>query len=671
MADALQSLNAEQRRVVEEGDGACLVLAGAGSGKTRTLVHRVGHLLSKGVASDEILLLTFTNKAAREMVSRLEELTGVRLDRRRAGTFHSVAVGLLRTYAFEAHLSPRFTILDADDAERLLKLCIKNEGMDDDRRFPSPSVLGSVYSLARNARRSWREVLVERLPAAAALVERADSVLAAYERRKTEGNALDFDDLLVRLHGLFLDRPDIRERVAGQFRFVLVDEYQDTSAIQSALVAQFASVHANVLVVGDDAQSIYAFRGADVGNILRFPEQFANVRTFRLEENYRSAPEILALANASIAFNEHQFEKALRAARRSGLRPRLLHAPSVRDEARSVVDALERWMAGGVEPHQLAVLFRSTYHSQGVEMELVRRGYAYELRGGLRFFERAHVKDVLAVLRVLENPGDEMAWMRLFTLQPGVGDGTATKWLAQVRGVPSEMWHEGLVHATGKGAAGWRAVWEVLQAVREEATVSGALRAAVRMGYADWALREYADAGERLQDIDELIAYAQSAPSRLQFLEEASLQESYGAAHNQEASRLVLSTIHQAKGLEWEGVVVIGLSDGGFPSRRSQGDDAAMEEERRLFYVAVTRAREHLLLTCPLRGMGEFAELQAPSCFVQEVPAHLLEQERPSSRFAARSSSVWDSSDQGGFYEEPSVGTGKKGGFLSDYTASS
>lgn len=654
--------------MVEEGSGACLVLAGAGSGKTRTIVHRVAYLLEHGIGADEILLLTFTNKAAKEMISRLAQVCGVFPQGLWAGTFHSIAVRLLRRFATDTGLNTRFTILDADDAERLLKLCIKNEGADEDKRFPSAAVLGSAYSFARNAIRPWREIFAERLPSAATLVERADAVLVAYEKRKREAQALDFDDLLVRLHTLFRERPDVRERVAGQFRAVLVDEYQDTSAIQAALVEQLSCVHKQVLVVGDDAQSIYAFRAADVGNILRFPEQFPDARTFRLEENYRSAPEILALANASIAFNERQFEKTLRAARGSGVRPRLLHAPSVREEARSVADAVERWREQGIEAGEMAVLFRSTYHSQSVELECVRRGWAYELRGGLRFFERAHVKDVLAVLRVLENSADEVAWLRLFTLQPGIGDTTASKWLAYVRGVESAAWHEGLVRATGKGAAGWQSVWEVLSAARGEASVAGALRAVVRAGYGDWAEREYADAGERLQDIDQLIAYAESAESRTAFLEEASLQESFGVASRASISpRLVLSTIHQAKGLEWDAVAVIGLADGGFPSRRSMENDAAMEEERRLFYVAVTRAREHLLLTCPLRGMGEFAEMQSPSCFVQEVSPILFTQERSSSSWLRRSSGKIDESDQGGFFEEPSVGTSGKKGFLSEY----
>ncbi|MEK7094590.1 MAG: ATP-dependent helicase [Patescibacteria group bacterium] len=667
--DYKKALNEEQMRAVENGGGPCLVLAGAGSGKTRTIVYRVAWLLEHGVSSSSILLVTFTNKAAREMTDRLEVLLGEKPQGLWAGTFHAIGSRVLRMYGREIGVKENFTILDSDDSERLLKTCIKSEGLAERGRFPSASVLQSAISYSKNSDKPFVEVLEERLPHFDSVSEIIRRIAKMYEDKKRESGCLDFDDLLVSWRELLAKSETVKSRLAKQFQYILVDEFQDTNVLQADIVSYLASHHNNLLVVGDDAQSIYSFRAANVRNILDFEKRFPNTRTYRLEENYRSVPEILEVANASIVHNENRLDKTLRTTRLSAARPRLVFAPSVREEAKTIADAIDSLLFGGMPAENIAVLFRAEYQSQALEFELLRRGHIYEYRGGLRFFERAHIKDALAALRILENPKDEASWLRILSLAPGIGPTSASQIFSLVSGVDAEVWTDTnfLKQIPGRAMAGFKEIAEWFSGMQKVSRVEEQVRAFVNSSYAEYLEREYPDATDRLQDLVQLASFADSYETRTRFLEEATLSDAFGVKKDVSRSRLVLSTIHQAKGLEWEAVFVISLTDGAFPSRRSFDDDAAIEEERRLFYVAVTRARTHLTLSSPMRTVGEEDGFTAPSRFVQEIPSSLFSIERKRMGFDtvfASSLSSGDDASQGEFFDEDAMPKKKKG-FLS------
>lgn len=655
-----RELNLEQLDVVLHGDGPCLVLAGAGSGKTRTIVYRVAYLLEQGVLPQQILLLTFTNKAANEMLSRVEQLLRRTPRGLWGGTFHHVANRILRRYASAIGYQSNFTILDEEDSLDLLKLCVKDVGVaTSERRFPVPAVLKSVISLSRNSQRDLEEVVADRHPKFMRIASEISAVAQRYDERKRRANSMDFDDLLLNLLRV-LEQPDPHRALSSQFRYVLVDEYQDTNRIQAAIVSRLASVHGNVLVVGDDAQSIYSFRAADVGNILRFPEAFPGTKTFRIETNYRSTPQILKVANAAIAENEQQFEKTLRPIAGNGGRPQLVQSHTLEDEARWVAKRILELRDDGVPLSEIAVLFRATHLSEFLEMELVKRDIPYDYRGGIRFFERAHIKDVLAFLKVLTNPHDEAAWLRVLRMQHGIGDVGAMEaiqriqeLLVSLRGgaadeaIPRNTEVEIATFAFGSLAmttfrdrenaldlsprlqAGWRSFLKMAKPLTASAEPAALIRALAKGSYHDYLESEYPNWEERLDDLEQLALFAEKYTEVAAFLADTSLQELFGAervgTNASEQERIVLSTIHQAKGLEWRAVFVIGLTAAAFPNRRALLEEGGVEEERRLFYVAITRAKERLALSYALSGGVESSYLHAPSPFLSEIPPHLLE----------------------------------------------
>jgi DNA helicase II / ATP-dependent DNA helicase PcrA len=629
---SITELNPEQRAVVEQGNGPCLVLAGAGSGKTKTLVERVAYLLKEGVLPQEILLLTFTNKAAREMLHRVESVLGRTPQGLWGGTFHHVAHRVLRRYAKVIGMTSNFTILDEEDSRDLLKLCVKDVRVDTTaHRFPKPRVLKSIISYSRNSQREIDEVVEERHPKFARDAEVIKEIAVAYESRKRKANAMDFDDLLMNLLSV-LEHPDAQQGLAMQFRYVLVDEYQDTNRIQAAIVARFASAHGNVLVVGDDAQSIYSFRAADVGNILRFPEAFPGARTFRIETNYRSTPSILKVANSIIEHNEQQFQKTLRPSRRGGGKPRLVETRSLEDEARAIAQRVLEARDDGVPLGEIAVLFRATHISQFLEMELVKRDIPYDYRGGIRFFERAHIKDVLAFLKIVSNPSDEAAWLRVLRMQPGIGDVGALRIIEMIRdggGSDPESWTSAVMTLPPRLASGWSGFQDIVRAVLGTAMPGAMIRALTKGAYRDYLEASYPNWQERLDDLEQLARFSDQHTELDSFLAETSLQELFGAERvgrdESDDERMVLSTIHQSKGLEWHTVFVMGMTAATFPNRRALLEDNGIEEERRLFYVATTRAKQDLTFSYALAGGGESAFLRAPSPFLFEIPEELLE----------------------------------------------
>lgn len=624
-----QELNAEQLNVVLHADGPCLVLAGAGSGKTRVITFRVARLLEQNVRRDQILLVTFTNKAAEEMKQRIAELVpdeSASLGRKIipwSGTFHHIAYRILSMYGSVLGYK-RLTILDSDDSEALLKLCVKETKPDTEERFPSPKVVGSIISFARNAEISLEEALERKHPHWSIFLKAIQTIAERYELRKREAQSFDFDDLLVRLVEL-LEQPQICERLAQQFRYILVDEYQDTNKVQASIIRRLASVHRNVLVVGDDAQSIYSFRAADIENILRFEKEYPGAQVFRLETNYRSTKEILEVANQVIAHNVRQYKKELKSLDKSGAKPSIHPLLDARSEAQFIAEQIEKALDNQVRPQQIAVLFRAAHHAQLLEMELVRRSIAYDYRGGVRFFERAHVKDVLSYLRLLTNLADTTAWLRVLMHEEGVGPAAAQKIAAAMKDVQtvSDVLEVGRRAVAGKARQGFEQFARIWQEIMTATNPRRAIEDVLRSVYRDYLEAEYVDSADRFDDLEQLAVFAERYEKIEDFLAEATLQESFATLADEDRQKnnqdkIILSTIHQAKGLEWDQVFVMRLCNGDFPNDRAFKEEG-LEEERRLFYVAVTRARNRLYLTYPL-ARGTYGDMLAsPSCFLSEI----------------------------------------------------
>ncbi len=731
MTDFSSELNQEQLAVVLTGDGPCLVLAGAGSGKTRTITYRVAYLLEQGVSPENILLVTFTNKAAGEMIKRVAELSsrakprdpsGVsegipplpaswrvgRNDKTMnvlpwAGTFHHIAYKILRKYSGVIGYQQNFTILDADDSEALVKLSLKNLNLETGgQKFPSAGVIKGIISYARNAETTIEDVLDIKYPSWFRWSEEIKQIAGDYEKRKRASNSMDFDDLLANLllllqrpgHAEFISASDKTEKrilkqvqddnmilakYANQFKYILVDEYQDTNRLQASIIKKLASIHGNLLAVGDDAQSIYSFRAADIENILSFGKDYPDAKIFKLETNYRSSQEILSLANDVIANNINQYQKNLKTIFQSGVKPELRPQADQAAEADFVVRKISEILDGGVAPKEIAVLFRASHHSQQLEMALAQSGIAYDYRGGVRFFERAHVKDVLAYLRLLSNLADEAAWMRILLKEEGIGPVAAQKIYQAVRGAAnvSEIKSIGLDMLGEKAKVGWQnftRIWDELLGIGTSHPAE-LVRTILETGYNDYLEAEYFDSRDRRGDVEQLVIYAGKFNDLAEFLAEANLTEDYGQKNQNNKvptdKKIVLSTVHQAKGLEWSAVFMINLASGAFPNSRAASERGGIEEERRLFYVAITRAKKNLFLTYPMEngpaqgrpasGWGD--ALPGPSIFLEEIDSELLDDK--SLLGNGRSLSL-DDSDEVEYIDEDSQIKISPGSFLRD-----
>jgi DNA helicase-2/ATP-dependent DNA helicase PcrA len=636
--DYAAELNEQQLAAVTSPGGAALVIAGAGSGKTRTLTYRVAWLLEHGVKPWNILLLTFTNKAAREMTGRVAELIGPEADGIWGGTFHSIGNRILRRHAELIGFRPGFTILDREDQGELLKSTARDAGAPlRDKRFPKPEVLAELFSLSVNTGEPLEQVVHERFGYFEGISDTIMAVRGAYERRKQAANAMDFDDLLIRTNQLLRDHPEVGEHYREQFQHVLVDEYQDTNLVQSELVHLLGSKHGNIMVVGDDAQSIYSWRGANFENILNFPKRHEGAETFRIETNYRSVPGILDVANAAIRGNLRQFEKNLRAWRKAGARPLLAEVPTNNDQAAYVAQQILELNRQGMEFREMAVLYRAHFHSMEIQLELTRRGIPFEVTSGLRFFEQAHVKDVAAFLKFAVNPTDETAFRRIVRMLPGVGEKTADSLWETVKAGASSAAPFGDVIRMAKPPARAAKVWEQLAVTMDEIAPERkpiapdrAIETVMEAVYEDYMKAEFANYENRREDLRTLTGYARQFSSTDDFLAQVALLtnvDGAGSRRDTETDRVVLSSVHQAKGLEWRAVFVVWLTEGMFPGARSLENANSLEEERRLFYVAVTRGRDHLHLCYPQirlnSGYGE--PFQRRSRFIAEIPAQLLD----------------------------------------------
>ena len=612
-------LNEEQLEIVNNIQGPMLVIAGAGSGKTRTIVYSVAKLLVSGVKPGQIMLVTFTNKAAHEMIKRVEILLGKKPKGIWGGTFHSIANRFLRMYAKTLGLKPNFTIMDETDAKGLMKLSIDKVGVKDlEERFPTSAMVKSILSFSINCNKSIKEVIQWKYGQfdSDPVLAKLNEVIKIYKTKKADDGLLDFDDLLV-FWSRLLDERSIAKLIASRIKYVLVDEYQDTNYIQDEIIHKIVmqNPERNIMVVGDDAQSIYAFRGANFQNILNFENNYKKCKRYTITYNYRSAPQILELANDCIEHNENQFKKSMKATRPSGVKPFQVNLGDDKDQARFIANQILKLRQDGYKLNEMAILVRAGFHTIRIELELKAKNIPYEVRAGVAFFEKAHIKDMIAHLRVIENPYDEISWSRIFSIVPGIGNVSATKIFGaisktddpitnvssktfvdkQLRG--SRISKDGvknlLSHAKNlKGFTVDDPPTEVIQ------KLIGALEDHIKAKYDNWQ--------DRLEDLNQLGVYAQSYPTTQKFLENLSLNASSlesrttkMGSQTEDERPVVLSTVHRAKGLEWRVVFIPMLCEDSFPSSRVIGDPDAYEEERRVFYVATTRTKDELYLISP------------------------------------------------------------------------
>jgi len=605
VVDYEKELNPEQHAAVMHGDGSALVLAGAGTGKTRVVTYRVARLIEAGSLAENILLLTFTNKAAREMLRRVEFLIGKNISGLFGGTFHHVANLLLRQHCLLIGYKQGFSILDREDSKDLFDACVADV-YKKETILPKGSVLAEISSLSRNTESLIEAVVLQRFAHFSHVIEEISKIVELYARKKVQLNLLDFDDLLHGWKRLFVEHPKIREYYAIKFRYVLVDEYQDTNRLQAEIIDLTTGPTGNLMVVGDDAQSIYSFRGADFENILKFPEKHTGTAIYKLTTNYRSTPQVLHLANSSISRNRRQFRKDLHAVSGAGELPYVVALKDVFEQAEFVSSVVIDLNADGRSFDDIAVLYRSHFQSMELQMEFQRKGIPFEVRSGLTFFEQAHIKDVLSFLKIIANPHDEISWKRILKLIPGIGNITAAKvWnLIEGQANPVEAVFDAHTIVPKKAGNAFNLFLEMLSVLKQErylAAPSAAIDYVMHHGYEDYLHATYPNADMRIEDVTQMMKFAQRYDLLETFLSEMTLQGLSDAAEGADASegKVILSTVHQAKGLEWGVVFMIGLNDGKFPSAKSLKNDDE-EEERRLFYVGVTRAKESLYLCYPV-----------------------------------------------------------------------
>ena len=641
--DYAGELNEQQYAAVTAPPGPLLVIAGAGSGKTRTLTYRVAYLLENGVDPRNILLLTFTNKAARQMLDRVANLLPTDASGLWGGTFHSIGNRMLRRHGSALGYTSGFTIMDREDQKDLLNSVVASSGIDPKEiRFPKGDVLADIFSFVVNTERPIEELLAEKFPYFLPLLEQIKDVQARYERRKKSTNSLDFDDLLEKTLRMLKEHEEIAAFYRRQFQFILVDEYQDTNKIQADFIDLLAAEHRNVMVVGDDAQSIYSWRGANFQNILAFPQRYPNAQVFKIELNYRSVPEILEVANAAISANVQQFRKQLSAARlTNSAKPAMVALNDGGEQAQFVAQRILELRDEGIELNEIAVLYRAHYHAVELQLELSRRGIPYQITSGIRFFEQAHIKDVAAFIRFVANPRDEVAFKRMVRLLPGIGGRSAENlwgnWEESLdKNEAIVSWSERLLPMSVGARA--KKSWQQLADTLDEIAPNGApkqptemIMAIVEAIYDDYAKATFANYELRKEDLNQLAGFARQFKDIHEFLTQLALISNVDAepAVNQggDTEAVNLSSVHQAKGLEFHSVFVIWLTDGMFPSTRSLDTREAIEEERRLFYVAITRARDELYLTYPqMRLNAGYGDMfQRPSRFLREIPTSLVE----------------------------------------------
>ena len=637
-----KNLNSSQYKAVTHGEGPVLVIAGAGTGKTRTLVHRMAWLLDQGVPPESILLLTFTRRAAQEMLQRAAHISGSSCRYVVGGTFHATANMLLRRQGHSIGFGDGFTILDRGDAEGIINLLRASLGFSGagrtGKRFPTKRVILNLLSGAINKSVALEDLISRTQSHLVKFTEDILAIRKGYKEFKLNNALMDYDDLLVNWQRLLAESVEARMEISSRFRYILVDEYQDTNLIQAQIIRLLAYNHDNVMVVGDDAQSIYSFRGADFYNIMRFPEHFPGTQTIKLEQNYRSVQPILALTNAIIAQAQEKYTKELFSELTGGNKPVVYSARNEAHEANFIVDKIQSLLQAGTENREIVVLFRSSFHSYKLEMELSAHSLEFEKRGGMKLTEAAHIKDALSFLRVLINPWDNLSWNRLLLQIDKIGPKTAQKILKTI------MADDQPIQALEKYAGISKAKWK--GTLLRLAKVMTAMMAMDRLTLTpldvfDLMMEYYEPLFERMypddypkrrRDLEQLKALISEYRDLQSFVDDTALEPPEASARTGETAseKIILSTIHSAKGLEWDVVFVIGLAEGRFPHQKTvQGEQ--WEEERRLLYVAATRAKKQLFLTYPRTIMTPDRKFLAVvmSPFLREINPTLYVQEHP------------------------------------------
>jgi len=635
MTDYSRLLNPEQCEAATSGDGPLLVLAAAGTGKTRTLVYRVAYLVEQGAVPDSLLLLTFTNRAAREMLERAKAVAGESVGNLWSGTFHHICNRFLRRFGDKLGYPNDFTILDRDDSRALIDHCIKDAVLNK-KEFPKKDVVGSLISSAANRACDIEDVLEQALSELRVDPMEIVRVANLYAERKLAMGAMDFDDLLVNGLRLLTEHEPIRLFYQNKFRHVLVDEYQDTNLLQAKMVDILAGLNKNVMAVGDDFQCIYSWRGADFRNIMEFPKRWPGCHIVKLEQNYRSVPEVLEVANACIKGNPEQFQKTLRPTRKTRNKPRVFFVRDGDEQATALLTLVRRYQEDGYSLRDMAVLYRAHFHSIELQMLLGRARLPYVITSGISVFEQSHVKDIVAFLRVCENRMDRLAFGRLLGMLGGVGEKTVESLWVKLGGqfdTRDADQRARLSAALKPSARGqWQEIDRLFEDYHRESLANSGGEVVQRfcdVFYHTYLARAYENGDKREEDIRELALQISKSGSVPLFLQEVALltnvDHEFDKMSREQADMLHLSTVHQAKGLEWPVVFVIWASEGMFPSGRSIGEAENDAEERRLFYVAVTRAKDELVLCAPgmrrTRDGGVF--FCKPSRFIKELPRGL------------------------------------------------
>ncbi len=627
--DFNRELNREQLEAVTTTEGPVLVIAGAGSGKTRTLVYRVARLVGMGIAPESILLLTFTRKAAQEMLERAARIGGEECNRVAGGTFHSFCHRMLRRYASLIGYPPGFTIMDQSDNQDLVHLLARQmEFTGKGKKFPSKAALVAMFSKAANAGLGLDEVVERQWPHFADQLASIGQLHEAYINYKKAHALMDYDDLLLKWLKILREHEQVRAAMSRSFSYIMVDEYQDTNRAQAEMVYLMARDHGNVMAVGDDSQSIYSFRGADFNNILEFPKMFQGTRIIKLERNYRSTQPNLDCTNAIIANARQKFTKRLVAQRKGGHPPGLFVASDESEQARFVTGQIKRHMDDGIDPSEIAVLFRAAFHSYQLEAALGSAGIGFVKRGGMRLVDAAHIKDLLALLKVMINPLDRLSLTRALLLIQRLGPKSAEK-------IYTEMVRSDDPLATLEGfrsKAAWapkvRQLGEMLRGLSAEGESLPGVLDRLMKWYRPFLEEHYSDDyPKRLQELNQLKAMSAEYEDAVEFLADLALDPPESTPDQECQGKVVLSTMHSAKGLEWRVVFVISLAEGRFPSPMAVNRPEELEEERRLFYVAATRAKDHLYFCYPafinIQGSGLMPA--RPSRFLDEIPERLLE----------------------------------------------
>ncbi len=631
--DYQKELNEGQYSAVTATDGPLLVIAGAGTGKTRTLVYRVAHLVDQRLDPASILLLTFTRRAAEEMLRRASLLIDTRCEKVAGGTFHSFANTMLRQFGSKMGLSPSFTIMDRSDSQDLIQLIRSDMGLNTkEKRFPRKQTVAEIHSMAVNKQLPMADLIERDYPH---LYDSKDDILNLCERYgkyKRDRVLMDYDDLLTQLRDLLQEHEEVRLCLSDRYRYILVDEYQDTNRLQSQIVRLLAATHDNVMVVGDDAQSIYSFRGADFRNIMDFPRDFPGTKIVYLEENYRSTQPILTFTNEIIQRAKERYDKKLFTNKEKGTTPLLVRAENEPMQSRFVCQKVLELREEGVPLWDIAVLFRSGFHSFDLEMELTRHNIPFVKRGGFQFMESAHIKDLLAHLRIAANPQDTVSWNRILSLLEGVGPQLSQKvihWVLE-SGMPWERLRS--YNAKGKIAVALKTLAQVIEACDQWTRPTQQTQYLMQY-YLPILKRKYPDDHpKRTRDLEHFLGMTERYQSLDWLLSDMALEPpSDNAAGTQEVDPdegpLVLSTIHSAKGLEWHSVFILWVLEGRFPSYYNIQTEEELEEERRLLYVAATRAKENLFITYPIKVFDRSlsAVLSRPSQFIEGISAELLE----------------------------------------------